>query len=70
MKQIYLPRVNRRKSENSASVLKSNSKYVLMKLFPHGGIAQWIEQRFSKPLVAGSNPAAPATFGKPFKRNV
>ena len=24
-----------------------------------GGVAQWIEQWFSKPLVAGSSPAAP-----------
>lgn len=24
-----------------------------------GGIAQWIEQRFSKPLVEGSSPPAP-----------
>ena len=25
-----------------------------------GGVAQWIEQRFSKPLVGGSSPSAPA----------
>ena len=31
----------------------------------NGSVAQWIEQRFSKPLVAGSNPAFPAIFAVP-----
>lgn len=28
----------------------------------HGGVAQWIEQRSSKPEVGGSNPPVPAKF--------
>lgn len=39
---------------------KQKSANTLRRVF-FGELAQWIEQRFSKPSVAGSSPAFPAS---------